>query len=165
MDQLRFDNQLLKRRRRNRPREWKVVGVGECPPPEEMSLVNTPEQAVTYWRNHIATMAHYNPDCECLAVLILNTKYRVRGHHLVSIGSLNETAAHPREIFRVAVAAAGYCIVLMHNHPSGEPEPSDMDKRLTRRVKEAGELLQIEVRDHVIVGHQRFFSFRQAGMM
>ena len=165
MDQTNFDNRLLRKQRRRRPREWKVVSVRECPPPEEMILVNTPDHAVDYWRQNIATMPWFNPDCECLAVLILNTKLRVRGHHLVSIGSLNETSAHPREIFRVAVAAAAYCVLLMHNHPSGEVEPSNADRRLTKRVQEAGELLQIEVRDHVIVGHNRLFSFRDSGAL
>lgn len=165
MDQLLFGNQLFKKRRRLRPREWKVVGVGETPPPEEMSLINTPASAVEYWQKNIATMPYFNADCECLAVLLLNTKHRVRGHHLVSIGSLNETAAHPREIFRVAVAAAAYCVVLMHNHPSGEVEPSDTDRKLTKRIQEAGELLQIDVRDHVIVGHNRHFSFRDSGLL
>lgn len=164
-DQLVLYNRLFKKQRRRRLCEWKVVSVRECPAPEDLSLVNTPTTAVAYWHAHIATAPHFSPDCECLAVLVLNTKLRVRGHHVVSIGGLNETQSHPREIFRVAIAAAGYSIVLMHNHPSGEPEPSDADRRLTKRVSEAGALLQIEVRDHIIVGHHRHFSFREAGML
>ncbi len=86
------------------------------------------------------------------------------------IGSLNEAVAHPREIFRAAVVASAYGIILMHNHPSGDPAPSEADKRLTRRIKEAGELLRICLTDHVIAGtteggRQPHFSFRENGMI
>lgn len=73
--------------------------------------------------------------------------------------------AHPREVFRVAIMAAAYAIVLMHNHPSGDSNPSDADCSLTRRVREAGQLLRIELCDHIIVGHQRRFSFKESGII
>ena len=142
--------------------EWKIVSVREtagieCPDCTE------PKDAVRYWRRHIATASLFNPDVECFAVLLLNTKRRVRGHHLVSIGALNETMAHPREVFRAAVIGAAYGVVLMHNHPSGDPSPSDADVRMTKRFVESGRILCIEVLDHVIVGHQRHCSFREMG--
>jgi DNA repair protein RadC len=165
MDQLDLFKNISKRRRQPRPREWKLVAVRECPGPEYMSVINTPGQAEAYWRANIATSPHFNPEVECLAVILLNTRLRAKGHHIVSIGSLNEAPAHPREIFRVAVASAAYGIVIMHNHPSGETDPSEADKRLTKRVREAGEILQIQVRDHVIIGHQRYFSFCEMGML
>lgn len=165
MDQLDLFNQFSRRRRSARLREWKVVSVRECPGPDYMSVISTPRQAEAYWRTHIATAPHFNPEVECLAVILLNTRLRAKGHHIVSIGSLNEASAHPREIFRVAVASAAFSIIIMHNHPSGESDPSDADRRLTRRLREAGEILQIQVRDHVIIGHQRYFSFCEAGML
>ncbi len=147
------------------PREWKVVAVRECPTPEYMQRIGTPADAANYWRQHIATAPQFNPDAECLAVLLLNTKLRVKGHHIASVGTLNEAMASPREVFRVAVASASYAIVVMHNHPSGEPEPSNADRRFTQQLREAGPVLRIEVNDHVIIGHNRHFSFRDAGML
>ncbi len=150
---------------RTKPKEWKVVSLRECPTPEEMMCVNQPSGALAYWQQHIATAPHFNPDCECVAVLLLNSRLRIKGHQIVSVGVLNEAMAHPREVFRLAVTASAYGIVLMHNHPSGEVDPSSADRALTKRVREAGEILRIEVHDHVIVGHQRYFSFRESGLM
>ena len=153
------------RKRQTVPREWKVVSVRECPTPEYMQQISNPSDAANYWRQHIATAPQFNPDTECVAVLLLNTKLRVKGHHVVSVGTLNEAMASPREVFRVAVASASHAIVVMHNHPSGEPQPSNADLRFTRQLREAGNVLRIEVHDHVIVGHNRHFSFREAGVL
>lgn len=142
-----------------------MVSVRECPAPEYMQQIANPVDAANYWRQHIATAPQFNPDVECLAVLLLNTKLRIKGHHIVSVGTLNETTAAPREVFRVAVASASYAIVVMHNHPSGEPTPSNADCRFTRQLREAGGVLRIEVNDHVIMGHHRHFSFREAGLL
>lgn len=144
--------------------EWKIVSVRETAP-DALPLCDIPQQAVDYWRAHIATAPHFNPDVECLAVLLLNVKLRVRGHHLVSIGSLNEAMAHPREVFRAAVIAAAYAIVVMHNHPSGDPTPSSADQQITRVLADAGRILRINVTDHIIVGHERHCSFREARLL
>ena len=154
------------RRRRptemNAAHEWKIVSVRETAP-DDFPFCETPDNAVEYWRTHIATAPHFNPDCECFAVLLLNVKRRIRGHHLVSIGCLNEAMCHPREAFRAAVIAAAYGVVFMHNHPSGDPSPSDADLRSTKRLLETGRILGIEVVDHVIVGHGRRSSLRESG--
>ena len=71
-----------------------------------MACVSQPSQALAYWQKHIASSPWFNPDCECVAVLVLNTKLRVKGHHVVSVGSLNESLAHPREVFRTALIGA-----------------------------------------------------------
>ncbi|MCE9608856.1 MAG: hypothetical protein K8R23_01380 [Chthoniobacter sp.] len=144
--------------------EWKIVSVRETAP-DALPQCDIPQQAVDYWRAHIATAPHFNPDVECLAVLLLNVKMRVRGHHLVSIGSLNETVAHPREVFRAAVIAAAYAVIVMHNHPSGDPTPSQADQQITRVFADAGRILRINVTDHIIVGHGRYSSFREAGLL
>jgi DNA repair protein RadC len=120
---------------------------------------------VDYWHRHIATAPHFNPDCECFAVLLLNVRKRIRGHHIVSIGSLCEAMAHPREVFRAAVIGAAHSVVLMHNHPSGDPSPSEADMRTTRRLVETGRVLQVEVTDHVIVGNPSHCSLRAAGII
>ena len=75
-----------------------------------------------YVRNDIATHPHFNPNCECLAVLLLNTRRRVKGHHLVSIGTMDTILVHPREVFRLAIVTAASALIVLHNHPSGELE-------------------------------------------
>jgi DNA repair protein RadC len=147
----------------NQPKEWKLVALRECPTPEEMMLCDTPEKAASYWRTHITTHPHFNPECECFVVLLLTTRRRVKGHCFVSIGTLDTVVVHPREVFRTAVAAAAAAVVLLHNHPSGEPQPSDADVRVTRDLVRAGELLKIEVLDHVIIGNPKHCSLRELG--
>ena len=73
------------------PKEFKVVALRECPVPESMLICETPDHAADYWRLHIATHPYFNPDCECFVVLILNTRRRVKGHQLVSIGTMDTT--------------------------------------------------------------------------
>ena len=152
-------------RRVREPCEWKIVSVREMPSPETMPRCETPQNAVDYWRRHIATGPHFNPECECFAVLLLNVRQRIRGHHVVSTGLLNETMAHPREVFRAAVIGAAYSVVLMHNHPSGDPSPSQADVSLTRQLVEAGRILRVEVADHIVVGCNRHCSLREAGII
>ena len=106
-----------------------------------------------------------NEQREHFIVVLLNARHEVDAVETVSIGSLNASIVHPREVFRIALIGAAYAIVLMHNHPSGEVTPSNADCALTKRIKEAGEILRVEVHDHVIVGHQRYFSFRESGLM
>ena len=97
--------------------------------------------------------------------LTVNTQNRVTGHHLVSIGSLNETVVHSREVLRAAVAMNAWAVVLVHNHPSGGVNPSDADKRMTDRLAKAADILQIKLLDHVIVAAKQRFSFREAGLL
>jgi DNA repair protein RadC len=145
------------------PKEFKVMALRDCPVPSEMLVCDSPQQAVDYWRLHIATTPHFNPECECLAVLMLNTRCRVKGHQLLSIGTLDTILMHPREVFRCAIIAAAAKIVLIHNHPSNEPQPSEADIKTTRDLIRAGQLLKIEVTDHVIVGYPAHASLRELG--
>ncbi|HEX7517777.1 MAG TPA: JAB domain-containing protein [Chthoniobacterales bacterium] len=127
----------------------KVVRVSEATPSRKL---DSPQSALTYWRRVIARVSWFDAEKEHLVVLILSTRYNVQGHSLVSIGCMNESIAHPREIFRAAVAGGAYKIIVMHNHPSGDPTPSLDDYRLTRRLEKCGELLQIPLLDFIIVG-------------
>jgi DNA repair protein RadC len=102
------------------PKEFKVMSLRECPVPSEMLVCETPQQVVDYWRLHIATAPHFNPECECMAVLMLNTRRRCKGHSLISIGTMDTILVHPREVFRCAIIAAAAAIALIHNHPSGD---------------------------------------------
>jgi DNA repair protein RadC len=83
----------------------------------------------------------------------------------VSIGSLNSSIVHPREVFAIAVKRAASGIVLVHNHPSGDPEPSREDIETTTRLVNAGSILGIKVLDHVIIGNGRYISFKEQGLM
>ena len=85
------------------------------------------------------------------------------GHQLVTIGTLDTLLVHPREVFAVAVAMRAAAVVLMHNHPSGEPSPSDADIKVTRDLIRAGQLMKIEVLDHVIIGNGSRSSLRELG--
>jgi len=150
---------------KNHVKEWKLVSVRECPTPEDLRYCDTPQKAADYWRLHVEGHPFFDPERECFVVIVLNTKLRARGHQFVSVGTLNECAVHPREVFRVAVVCAAYAIVLMHNHPSGEPEPSNADLVITRRLFEAAAILGIRVIDHVIIGHQRHCSLCEMGLL
>lgn len=144
-------------------KEYKVVALRECPLPEEMQMCDTPQKAADYWQLNVATNPYYNRDCECFVVLMLNTRRRVRGHQLLTIGTMDTLLVHPREVFRGAIIAGASAIILMHNHPSGEPEPSQADISVTRDLIRAGQLLKIEALDHVIMGNQKHSSLRALG--
>lgn len=92
-----------------------------------------------------------NPDREYFVCLLLDSKNRITGIHTVSQGSLNQSIVHPRETFKAAILANSAAIILAHNHPTGDLTPSREDREITRRLKEAGELLGIKVLDHVII--------------
>src|SRR3989344_2987328 len=98
-------------------------------------------------------------DREQFMILHLDIKNRVLKDEIVSIGALTGTIAHPREVFKSAVKESAYSVILVHNHPSGDPTPSDEDLRMTKRLLEAGEILGIKVLDHVIVGKEEWWSY------
>src|SRR2546426_7312781 len=97
------------------PQEWKIVSLRECPTPDTMQQCETPDQAAAYWKAHIPDHPYFNPECECLVVLILNTRRRIKGHYLVSIGTMDTILCHPREIFRLAIMASAAAIIIAHN--------------------------------------------------
>ncbi|GAB6877248.1 RadC family protein [Thermaerobacter litoralis] len=104
-------------------------------------------------------------DREHFYLVQLNTKHYVLGVDLISIGTLNGAMVHPREVFRAAVRRGAAALVLVHNHPSGDPTPSPEDVQVTRRLVEAGRIIGIDVLDHVIIGNQRYVSMREAGLV
>ena len=145
------------------PHEYKVTALRECPTPDSLQHCETPDKAADYWRLHIATHPHFNPDCECLAVLLLNTRRKVKGHQIVSIGTMDIILVHPREVFRLAIVTAASALIVLHNHPSGESSPSEADIKVTRDLIRAGQLLKLELLDHVIAGNGNFSSLRSLG--
>ena len=102
---------------------------------------------------------------EQFGVVLLDTKHRVLRTTVVSIGTLDASIVHPREVFREATAAGAAALVLFHNHPSGDPDPSPEDVQLTRRLIAAGVLMGIDVIDHVILADARFCSLKEKGLI
>lgn len=102
---------------------------------------------------------------EQFGIVLLDTKHRVIRIKLVSIGGLDATVVHPRDVFREAAAVGASAIVLFHNHPSGDPTPSSDDFALTRRLVDAGDIMGIDVVDHLILSEQRYYSMVEAGRL
>lgn len=102
---------------------------------------------------------------EHLMMLILDSRNQVRHKRRISTGTLTESLVHPREVFAEAVKFSAASIVLVHNHPSGDPDPSPQDAKATKAIVEAGKVLGIDVLDHVIVGDGRWASLKQLGLM
>ena len=111
-------------------------------------------------------------DYESVRIVCLNTKHKVLAVEEVTRGTLNESLFHPREAFRPALARQAHAVILVHNHPSGDPQPSTADLHVTRQMKQAGEVLQIALLDHVILGAplrngdgKNYFSFKDGGLL
>lgn len=100
---------------------------------------------------------------EHFLVILLNTRHEAIAVETVSIGSLNASIVHPREVFRPAVLASAASVIIAHNHPSGDPEPSEEDLSITRRLAEVGELLGIRLLDHVVIAKRGVVSLRERG--
>jgi len=100
---------------------------------------------------------------EEFVVLLLDTKHRLQREVVISKGTLDASIVHPRDVFRVALEEAASAVIFIHNHPSGDPQPSNEDRRLTARLVEAGQLLGIRVLDHIIIGAQEYYSFADKG--
>ena len=108
---------------------------------------------------------------EQFVVLTLDTKNELIERHMVGLGTLNSVLVHPREVFRPAISDSAANIILVHNHPSGDPSPSSQDIQITKKLIEAGRILGIEVLDHVIIGRRKdermdpYLSLRESGLV
>ncbi len=127
--------------------------------------MDKPERIYEFFCNDMARMNQ-----EELHILILNTRMMLVHDQKLSVGTLNESIAHPRDILRCVIQHNAHAFILAHNHPSGDPSPSEADRQLTRRIREIAQLMKIDFSDHVIIGAPRagakpYFSFREAGMM
>ncbi len=134
----------------NPPHEFKVVCVRECVAP--LHALDTPQQGADYWHANIPSAPWFDPCKEALVVLVLNTRRRILGHNLVALGTLDSVNVHAREVFKPAIAISAHALILMHNHPSGDSSPSEADIKVTRDLIRAGQLLKIELLDHLIIG-------------
>ncbi len=116
--------------------------------------VSAPEVAGNFLKSYFEGL-----DRETVAVLLLNTKNNVIGLSTISVGTLNASLVHAREVFKVAILGSASSIILAHNHPSGDPTPSHEDTAITDKIEKAGEVLGISCRDHLVMGDTGFYSF------
>ena len=127
--------------------------------PSKYELTN-PQSVVKAVRASIQDKAK-----EHFKLVLLNVRNSILATSTISVGTVNASLVHPREVFKKAIAHGASSVVLAHNHPSGNPEPSEDDVKLTQRLVEAGRLLGIEVLDHIIVTNRNFVSFKERGLM
>jgi DNA repair protein RadC len=121
--------------------------------------INSPQDAVELVEPFLQ-----DQDRECFLVVCVDTKNQPTAINIVSIGTLNSSLVHPREVFKTSILANAYGIILAHNHPSGDPSPSNEDREVTRRLIEAGKVLGVEVLDHIVIGsNSRFVSLKERG--
>src|SRR5262245_13874496 len=109
--------------------------------------------------------ANLDADKEHFVLLALNNKNRINGYKLISTGTLTASLIRPGDVYRAALHLAAAAVVFVHNHPSGDPMPSQEDVEITRRLKECGDMLAIRVLDHVILGADRYYSFSDRGLL
>lgn len=150
--------------RKRKPAMFALIEIKEVAVPYDAKpLADTPDKVAEYYNSSIRGKFPHNESVESFVVLYLNTRRRVIGHSIVSTGTLDTLLVHPREVFRNAIVANSAAIILVHNHPSGDPTPSEADIKVTRDLIRAGQLLKIEVLDHVIMGENRRTSLREMG--
>lgn len=144
-----------------------AFGLGQRLAHESLSRekIDTPERVCDLMASEMRMLRK-----ESLRIILLDTRYHLVRIEQISLGSINESLAHPRDVFRPAIISSAYAVIVVHNHPSGDPSPSQADHSLTRRLSEAAELLQIKLLDHIILGapaegRPPYFSFKEAGVL
>lgn len=126
--------------------------------PAERYVIRSPEDGADYVMEEMRTLNQEHFVC-----LFLNTKNQVIHQQTIFIGSLNAAIVHPREIYREAVKRSAASIIVAHNHPSGDPAPSQEDINVTRRLVECGKMIGIELLDHLVIGDRKFVSLKEKG--
>lgn len=134
----------------------RLAMTGETPRP----IVRSPADAANLVMEDLR-----HRDKEYFQAILLDTRNRVIGVTTISIGSLSQSVVHPREVFKEAISRSCAALILCHNHPSGDPSPSEEDAAITRRLVEAGKLLGMPVLDHIIIGQGSYLSLKERGLM
>ena len=129
-------------------------------PAEERVTIRCPEDVVSLVMEDLRGL-----DREYFQALLLNTKNQVLVRETISIGTLNSSVVHPRELFKLAIRRSAAAVILVHNHPSGDPTPSREDILLSKRLIEAGQIIGIDVLDHLIIGDNKFASLKMKGLI
>lgn len=122
--------------------------------------ITGPATAIQYCLQHFSRMA-YERQQEEFWIVTMNTKNVPIGRHQITVGTLRNSLVHPREVFRAAIRDAANCILVIHNHPSGDPTPSDQDLSVTERLEQSADIVGIPVIDHIVVGHNKAISIQE----
>jgi len=125
-----------------------------------LGKINSPKMVVAFFQEELR---HLNK--EKFIVVFLNTKNLITSYEVVSIGSLSASIVHPREVFNRAIKKSAASIILIHNHPSGNPEPSREDKTITKRLCEVGDVVGIKILDHIVISDDNYFSFKESDIL
>lgn len=128
--------------------------------PDERYTIRSPEDGADYMMEEMRSLNQ-----EHFVVLFLNTKNQIIHRQTIFIGSLNASIVHPREVYREAVKRSAASIIVAHNHPSGDPTPSQEDIHVTRRLVESGKMIGIELLDHLVIGDRKFVSLKEKGYL
>ncbi|HWV56252.1 MAG TPA: DNA repair protein RadC, partial [Longimicrobiales bacterium] len=128
--------------------------------PVERSRIRSPQDVYDRCAPALRDLLH-----EEFRVLLLNVQHAVLRELLITRGILDASVVHPREVFRAAIAESAAAMILVHNHPSGDPTPSPQDREITRQLVEAGRIIGINIIDHIIIGDACFVSFVEFGLM
>ena len=123
-------------------------------------MIRQPTDVFEYFSTQMSLLTH-----EEFLVVVLDTKNRLIKHEFISKGTLNASIVHPRDVFRIAIIHSAAAVILLHNHPSGDPTPSSEDLDITRRLVEAGILLGINVLDHIIIAGAKFMSLKEMKLL
>lgn len=132
----------------------------ECFESRNLKKIKSSKDAVSLLKSELSTLNKEHFRC-----LYLDSRNNLIRNETVSIGSLNASLIHPREIFKIALMESASAIILVHNHPSGDPTPSEEDAKITKEIMDAGRLMGIEVLDHVIIGNRKYFSFADENLI
>lgn len=128
--------------------------------PVERYVIRSPEDGADFVMEEMRDLKQEHFIC-----LFLNTKNQVLHRQTIFIGSLNASIVHPREVFKEAVKRSAASIICAHNHPSGDPTPSQEDIQVTKRLNECGKIIGIEVLDHLVIGDRKFISLKEKGYL
>ncbi|MBQ1273858.1 MAG: DNA repair protein RadC [Cellulosilyticum sp.] len=118
--------------------------------------ISSPETVANYFMERFRYKSQ-----ECFVVIFVDTKCKMKGYRIVSEGSLTASIVHPREVYKSAIQKSAHSIIVLHNHPSGDPSPSTEDLQITKRLKTAGEVMGIPLLDHIIIGDNSYKSLRE----
>ncbi|WDV44692.1 DNA repair protein RadC [Clostridiaceae bacterium M8S5] len=154
-----------------------IEGVGECKAAQILASIELGKRVISYQNEYkhkvcapidiarilMEDMRHLKK--EHFKVVLLDTKNQIISMEKISIGDLSSSIVHPREVFKMAIKKSSASIILVHNHPSGDPRPSKEDISITERLIECGKILGINVLDHVIIGNKKYISFKEKGLL
>jgi DNA repair protein RadC len=126
----------------------------------EPTVIRSPKDVAEYLMEEMRYLQKEHFVC-----LFLNTKNHILAKETISVGTLDASIVHPRDVFRSAINRNSSSVICAHNHPSGDPQPSQEDIKVTRRLVESGEIVGIEVLDHIVIGDRKFVSLKEQGLM